>query len=113
MVVLQKDEVDKSKKDLQLLEQKYTQQQNKLKAAQADVDKAKDALANLPAMPENTKPQQDALQAQIKDLHNQVLYCPGPKHVSHLVKAIQGNMKQSHNIVKLPVLPGEAAPVTR
>ena len=64
--------MDNSKQELQNLAQKYERQQTKLKAAHADVDKAKDALANLPAMPENTKPQQDALQAQIKDLHTQV-----------------------------------------
>lgn len=70
--LLQRDEVASSKDKLQQLEQKYQAQQGKLKTAQDDVTKARDALANLPAAPENTKPQQDALQARVKDLNSQV-----------------------------------------
>ena len=73
---MQREEVASSKQELQALEKKYSEQQAKLKHAQNEVDKAKDALANLPTAVENTKPQQDALQAQIKDMNAQVLHMP-------------------------------------
>lgn len=69
---LQKEEAEFSKGKLQQLEQRYQAQQAKLQHARDEVAKAKDAVANLPAAPENTKPQQDALQGQIKDLNLQV-----------------------------------------
>lgn len=70
--LLQKEDIDKSKGELRALEQKAAEQQHKVETAQRDVDQIKDKLANLPSAPASTKPQQDELQMQMKDLQNQV-----------------------------------------
>ena len=70
--LVQKEDIDQNKSELNALEEKAAELQRKVDKAQRDVDEQNDKIANLPAAPLNTKPQQDALQAQIRDLQAQV-----------------------------------------